>query len=132
MDTSTFNKGVQILLKRMDSNPEEFMSGMKWDTIVSHVRKRTYRFISEEEAAAVDNKLMELEAQVFTNTVMSKLLKQDDDNELSAGMEISNGGFGGPVTRDFYTRDNNGAVGSGGGGGGFGNLATRAFYKDSK
>jgi len=104
MDTSTFNKGVQILLKRMESNPEEFMSDVKWNAIVEHVRKKAYRFITEEEATAVDNKLMELEAQRFTNTVMSTLLKQDGPPPVSVGiptedflseLQLSNGGFSG-------------------------------------
>jgi adenine-specific DNA methylase len=103
MDTSTFNKGVQILLKRMESNPEEFMNDVKWNTIVEHVRKKAYRFITEEEATAVDNKMMELEAQLFTNTVMSTLLKQEvspvhvgiPTGDFLSELQLSNGGFSG-------------------------------------
>jgi adenine-specific DNA methylase len=103
MDISTFNKGVQILLKRMESNPEEFMSDVKWNAIVEHVRKKAYRFITEEEATAVDNKLMELEAQLFTNTVMSTLLKQEvspvhvgiPTEDFLSELQLSNGGFSG-------------------------------------
>jgi hypothetical protein len=112
MDTSTFNKGVQILLKRMESNPEEFINGSKWNTIVDNVRKKVYRFITQEEATAVDNKLMELEAQRFTNTVMSTLLKQDGPPPVSVGiptedflseLQLSNGGFSGVTLPSITT-----------------------------
>lgn len=78
------NKGIEILLARMDSHPQEFtqsnlMLGRygRWTTAIEQVCSISSPF-TQKERDAVINKLRELELEEFTRTVMKKLL---DDPE---------------------------------------------------
>ena len=68
------NKGIEILLKRMKSNPEEFVveEGIvgKWDNIV-----RAYKnVLSPEDAKAYEDARNALLQDQFTSEVMKELL----------------------------------------------------------
>jgi len=92
------NKGVQILLERMNSNPDEFVPDVqgkyppKWRNILLSVEMRTnggkdYKdqltFLSDEEVKALWHKMQELQGELFTKQIMSTLLQDADDQELS-------------------------------------------------
>jgi hypothetical protein len=81
------NKGVEILLSRMDSNPEEFdYDG--WLANWSRLYDRYAECLTEEERAAVDNKRTEILRDTFTNSVMAKLLGAEREmKEISPEMQ---------------------------------------------
>lgn len=94
------NKGVEILLERIDSTPEEFgyddpLFGRKWRDITERVEQRyqaiigipdiprhyAYQldFLEDEEITTLHNKLKALRAEEFTKDVMGRLLAGADD-----------------------------------------------------
>jgi len=86
------NKGVEILLSRMESNPEEFElgyygSGKRWDWILKSVLSRIERkhkstidhpldlpYLSDAEVNALYDKYMSIQGDSFTKRVMGELL----------------------------------------------------------
>jgi hypothetical protein len=84
MNKDNMNTGVQILLERMDTNPEEFeddfaLGGGKWYDIVQavHVRKdkneKTLPFLNDAEINALYEKLEDVRRENFTATVLRRL-----------------------------------------------------------
>jgi hypothetical protein len=84
------NKGVQILLERMSSNPDEFIPTLrdgypaKWRDILLSVEMRTnggkdYKdqlsFLNDKEIKALWEKMQSLQGELFTNRVMDTLLR---------------------------------------------------------
>jgi hypothetical protein len=96
------NKGVQILLERMSSNPDEFIPDLrngyppKWRDILLSVEMRTnggkdYKdqlpFLTDKEIKAVWEKMQSLQGDLFTKRVMNTLLKDSvEDNFLYANV----------------------------------------------
>jgi hypothetical protein len=93
------NKGVEILLNRMDSHPEEFTerrnlgARSRWDWIIEQVSRRVlnnhksdskYRldlpFLSDEEVGALYDKYQQLQGQAFTSRIMSELLDEPEES----------------------------------------------------
>ena len=89
------NKGVQILLERMNSNPDEFIPNVKggypakWRDIILSVEMRTkggkdyadqLPFLNDKEIKALWHKMQELQGELFTKRVMNTLLR--DANEF--------------------------------------------------
>ena len=105
------NQGVEILLARMDSNPDEFMAGRKWNWVVTDLQNRVHptpemkkegylplRFLSDDEVRTLWEKLESLRADQFTKAVMQTLLEDEAANrptisradllkELTPGLE---------------------------------------------
>jgi hypothetical protein len=86
MNKDNMNTGVQILLERMDTNPEEFIEGnySKWSDIVNavHARKNTPEahkntaplpFLTEPEVNALYEKLEDVRRENFTADVLRRL-----------------------------------------------------------
>jgi hypothetical protein len=104
------NKGVQILLDRMDSNPDEFeqdpLLGRKWRDIIEKVFQRVLaingdpdvevyykhqlEFLSDEEVLAVYAKFKSIRADEFTRDVMARLLADADDQSYDSSQEELN------------------------------------------
>ena len=99
------NKGVQILLERMRSNPDEFVPDIqgkyhpKWRRIIMAVEMRAqggkdYKdqlsFLSNEEIKALWHKMQELQGELFTKQVMNTLLQESFTEELSSSLIQSN------------------------------------------
>ena len=92
------NKGVQILLERMRSNPDEFIPTVhgyypkKWQDILLAVQMRAeggkdYRdqlpFLSDKEVKALWDGMQQLQGDLFTKKVMNTLLSESvEDNFL--------------------------------------------------
>ena len=91
------NKGVQILLERMRSNPDEFVPDIqgkyspKWRRIILSVEMRVkggkdyaeeLPFLSNEEIKALWDGMQQLQGELFTKRVMNILLL--DAEELSS------------------------------------------------
>ena len=67
-----FCAGVQILLKRMESNPEEFKLGnKKWNWIHN---ADWVEAVSHKEHIAITEALLAIRRREFTDEVMSTLL----------------------------------------------------------
>ena len=88
------NKGVQILLERMNSNPDEFIPSVKggypakWRDIILSVEMRTkggkdyadqLPFLNDKEIKALWHKMQELQGELFTKRVMNTLLRDAED-----------------------------------------------------
>jgi hypothetical protein len=70
------NKGVEILLARMESHPEEFLRDKdRWEHLFNHYKK----YMAEEDKEAFWDKLCEVRTQEFTEKVMKTLF--DDKKE---------------------------------------------------
>jgi len=93
-DVSQMNKGVQILLERMSSNPDEFVPDIhgkylpKWRNIILAVYMRVdggkdYRdhlpFLTDKEIKALHEKMQSLQGDLFTKQVMNILLRDAGD-----------------------------------------------------
>lgn len=90
MVDAEMNKGVQILLERMSSNPDEFIPDMlgeyppKWRDILQSIEYRATKhkdykdalpFLSDREVKALWQKVQSLQAELFTKRVMDRLLR---------------------------------------------------------
>jgi len=89
------NKGIEILLNRMDSNPEEFIgtgSRSKWRDYFT-----TYKeYLNEEDVKAFETKLNTLIQDKFTETIMKELLEDKPSEGKSMGRHpIQGTGLGG-------------------------------------
>jgi uncharacterized small protein (DUF1192 family) len=88
------NKGVQILLERMSSNPDEFIPTLrdgypaKWRDILLSIEMRTnggkeYKdqlsFLNDKEIKALWEKMQSLQGDLFTKRVMDTLLRGTED-----------------------------------------------------
>ena len=90
------NQGVEILLARMDSNPDEFVgtswpSKNKWAWVIDDLRRRMVptkedkefgqplRFLSDDEVRMLWEKLESLRADQFTKAVMQTLLHEEEE-----------------------------------------------------
>lgn len=95
-DASEMNKGVQILLERMNSNPDEFIPDLlgqyppKWRNILMAVECRVIKykdhktelpFLSDNEIKALWEKMQNLQGELFTQQVMDTLLRDADDHD---------------------------------------------------
>ena len=88
------NKGVQILLERMSSNPDEFVPDIrngyppKWRNILLSVEMRMkggkdyadqLPFLNDKEIKALWNGMQQLQGELFTKQVMNTLLRDAED-----------------------------------------------------
>ena len=88
------NQGVQILLARMDSNPEEFTTARgKWDWVMDGINRRVagrdtdvLAYLTDEEARALYDKMQVLARGGFTRMVLETLLPEE---ELSSSSPIT-------------------------------------------
>ena len=119
------NKGVEILLSRMESNPDEFFihnkEAAKWRDIVEQVYNRAdvihknpdaqkhwahlLHFLSDEEILELHNKLQSIRAEEFTQDIMRRLLDEDreilyaHENRYAIGWENIKGQLGSEIGR---------------------------------
>ena len=90
------NQGVQILLARMDSNPEEFTTVRgKWDWVMEGVNRRVagkdkdvLAYLTNEEAQALYDKMQVLARDGFTRNVMATLLPDDESKPYISRADI--------------------------------------------
>ncbi len=93
--------GVEILLERMKTNPEEFIEGgySKW----SRVLDAGFAVMTEEERTALQDALIEAKREHFNGEVMKVLAQGHDDGvtidmgeriyEATKGKRLMQGGF---------------------------------------
>ena len=89
------NKGVELLLARMDSHPEEFVYKLgvhnrptqRWAWVIDAVFKRVnndtteLNFLTDEEVSAIYYKYTSLMGDQFTKQIMEALLVGDVQEE---------------------------------------------------
>ena len=85
------NKGVEILLARMESNPDEFTLSDRWNWVMNDVWTRMYEtslpldkplyYLTDEEVKALYDGLIKLRAENFTRKVMAQVLDIDERGE---------------------------------------------------
>jgi hypothetical protein len=73
------HQAVELLLKRMESNPEEF-SGDSHDRWMRHL-KRYEDFLSDEEREAIQTKQREIMMTRMHKDIMSELLYGDEQRQ---------------------------------------------------
>ena len=86
MNKDAMNQGVQILLERMDTNPEEFEEGSlsKWADIINavtarknvpeaHAKNAPLPFLTDPEVNALYDKLEDVRRENFTADVLRRL-----------------------------------------------------------
>lgn len=86
MNKDAMNQGVQILLERMDTNPEEFEEGSssKWADIMNavtarknvpeaHAKNAPLPFLTNHEVNALYDKLEDVRRENFTSDVLRRL-----------------------------------------------------------
>jgi hypothetical protein len=88
MRTEEMNEGVQILLKRMKTNPEEFEAPFgKWQHIVEQVMgrredtKNASLFLHDEEMNALFDGLRNIERNKFTADIIRRLADVNEKGE---------------------------------------------------
>lgn len=106
------NKGVQILLERMNSNPNEFISTIrgnypdKWKGIILSVYMRVdggkdckdqLPFLTDKEIKALHEKMQSLRRDLFTKQVMNTLLSESIEPSVTLSAYATKTGFGGTI-----------------------------------
>jgi hypothetical protein len=106
------NTGVEILLKRMDSHPEEFQGvgkgvrlrvygndddydvSRRWDGLISAALNST--FLTDEEREALLNKLSSIQGEAFTTAVVEELTRDpstEGDDWVGVAVSASSKSF---------------------------------------
>ena len=67
---------VELLLARMDSNPEEFTENGRWEKLI--VRYRSY--LPMQDRTAMEDKINTLRLDVFHKDVMNELLAEPSED----------------------------------------------------
>jgi len=105
METKDMTKGVQILLERMESNPEEFYTDQtKWLALLGMVINRAKQLAGErppatnplvsgcclpdEEVIVLHKRMQQIQTEEFTHRVMERLL-QDDEKYLTTTTSLT-------------------------------------------
>jgi hypothetical protein len=73
------NDGVELLLERMKTNPEEFYGEYnKWTEVLSKFE----RFLSEDERARIYEVIGKIRRDEFTRVVMQEILREPTPVEI--------------------------------------------------
>jgi hypothetical protein len=104
-DARTMNKGVQILLERMSSNPDEFIPDIhgryptKWSDMMMGIQMRASKdkdykdqlpFLNDWEIEALWRKMHEIQGELFVKQVMNRLLQDADANPKELLFDYAN------------------------------------------
>jgi hypothetical protein len=121
------NKGVEILLNRMDSHPEEFterksLGGRtRWDWLIEQISRRVFNghktnnnyrlelpFLTDKEVDALYDKYQNIQGQAFTNRIMSELLDEPEESlaEQQMGLFANQAISSTQAIRDAYAQAN--------------------------
>ena len=100
------NQGIEILLARMESHPDEFYNihqqatvppGTRWDALIREASKG--KFVTEEERTALQNKLSSIQGESFTKAVLQELMREGTRYTVDTpGVSSGGGGSSGAYT----------------------------------
>ncbi len=82
MRTKDMNEGVQILLARMKSHPDEFCDGLKWEGILDSLRAGQLDFLEAVEVKALKSGLKDMYRDRFTAKVLVALTQERLQRDL--------------------------------------------------
>jgi hypothetical protein len=92
------NKGLEILLARMDSHPQDFnflqlqpRQQDMWGLLIEVVRdeNRSGSFVTHEERAALEDKMNKVQGEIFTGAVLERVLHYDScSQQLPAKQQV--------------------------------------------
>jgi hypothetical protein len=82
MRTKDMNEGVQILLARMKSHPDEFCDGLKWEGILDSLRAGQLDFLEAIEVKALKSGLKDMYRDRFTAKVLVALTQERLQRDL--------------------------------------------------
>lgn len=88
------NHGVEILLDRMGTHPEEFdgvtigseyaLSNSRWSSVIG----RYWAYLTDEEKAAINDKMVEVNREMLTAAVMNGLMNGGAEEANRLGSKI--------------------------------------------
>jgi hypothetical protein len=111
-----FCDGVKILLKRMESNPEEFKDLDRWEEFVN-MRQLKDGFwsnaLTPAEIEALQVGMRKIFRDVFTNRVMSKLLEDKEEPLRYSATERYSHGWTDPRSLAVFGGGGGGTIGTG-------------------
>jgi hypothetical protein len=82
MRTKDMNEGVQILLARMKTHPDEFCDGLKWEGILDSLRAGQLDFLEAIEVKALKSGLKDMYRDRFTAKVLVALTQERLQRDL--------------------------------------------------
>lgn len=83
------NEGVQMLIGRMESHPEEFGPFGKWSEIVHSALENRGEFLSESEVHKLQSTIRKLRRDTFAADVMKQLMEEPEEDKKSPFMKTS-------------------------------------------
>jgi hypothetical protein len=88
-DTEGMNEGVRMLIKRIESDPQEFDEGSlnKWGRVLGGFPERYRDILTKDEIEAIEAKLKEAQRANFTSLVMRVLTGTDEYSQEQAYKE---------------------------------------------
>lgn len=106
------NAGVELLLKRMETHPEEFTQDHKWMGVIRSYEK----YLGEEDFKALDDGINGLMQQKFTEIVLEGLVDPKPSTSLkellSTKQQSATLSAGQTPVRSSVTLNNTNAVGT--------------------
>ena len=88
-DTEGMNEGVRMLIKRIESDPQEFEEGSinKWGRVLGGFPERYRDILTKDEIEVIEAKLKEAQRANFTSLVMRVLTGTDEYSQEQAYKE---------------------------------------------
>lgn len=77
MHIDEMNEGVQIILARMKTHPDEFTSSGKWHFVHEAIKEERLTFLYPEEVEALSKGLRDTYREKFTTMVLKKLTENE-------------------------------------------------------
>jgi len=74
------NGGVEILLARMETHPEEFFTDSRWRSLIMDFAND----LDKDDLMALDKKVRECRQQQFTELIMQRLIGEEDEERKLA------------------------------------------------
>ena len=89
MNIEDMNEGVRMLIKRIESDPQEFDEGSlnKWGRVLGGFPERYRDILTKDEIEAIEAKLKEAQRANFTSLVMRVLTGTDEYSQEQAYKE---------------------------------------------
>jgi hypothetical protein len=96
MNIEDMNEGVRMLVKRIESDPQEFEDGSltKWGRVLGGFPERYRDILTKDEIEIIEAKLKEAQRTNFTSLVMRVLTGSEDESERAYGKSIGSGRIG--------------------------------------
>jgi hypothetical protein len=96
MNLEDMNEGVRMLVKRIESDPQEFEEGSisKWGRVLGGFPERYRDVLTKDEIEVIEAKLKEAQRTNFTSLVMRVLTGSEDESERAYGKSIGSGRIG--------------------------------------